>query len=63
MWVLGKAVGCCRHILKGHPNRNMEDSGVEGDLNYGGLAQEVSEEKNVDIWPRDYSCDISLQLS
>ena len=29
----------------------MEDIGAEGDLNYGGLTQEVSEEKTVTIWP------------
>lgn len=31
-----------------NPSRSMEDSGAaEGDLNGGGLAQEVSEERNV----------------
>ena len=37
-------------------------NGAEGDLNCGGLAQEVSEEKNVSMWPRDYSCDILERL-
>jgi hypothetical protein len=32
----------------------MEDSDTEGDLNCGGLAQEISEEKNFSMWPRDY---------
>jgi hypothetical protein len=35
----------------------MEDSGAEGDLNHGVLAQEVSEEKNF----RDHSCDILVK--
>ena len=39
-----------------HTSRSTEDSGSEGDLNCGGLAQEVSEE-NIIIWSRDYSCD------
>jgi len=40
-----------------HPSRNMEDSGTEGDLNSGDPGQEVSEEKNLSMWPRDCSCD------
>jgi hypothetical protein len=36
----------------------MEVSDAEGDLNYGGVAQEVSEKKNFSMWPRDCSCDI-----
>jgi hypothetical protein len=40
----------------------MEDHGAKDDLNCGGLAQEVSEEKNVSLWPRDYSCDILERL-
>ena len=37
----------------------MEDNSVEGDLRCTGLmAQEVSEEKNFSMWPRDHSCDI-----
>ena len=32
----------------------MEDSGAEGNLNCGGLAQEVSDEKNISMWPRSY---------
>jgi hypothetical protein len=47
----------------GHPNRNMEDSGAEGDLNYGGWARKVSEKKkkNISMLPRDYSCDILVK--
>lgn len=32
-----------------HPSRSIEDSGAEGDVNCGGLAQEVPEEKNFSI--------------
>ena len=41
-----------------HPSKNMEASGAEGDLNYGGLAQEVSEETNVNMWVRNCSYDV-----
>ena len=41
----------------GHPSRNMEVSGVEGNLNCVGLmAQEVSME-NICMCPRDCFCD------
>ena len=36
----------------------MEDSGAKSYLNCEGLAQEVSEEKNFSMLPRDHSCDI-----
>jgi hypothetical protein len=39
----------------------MEDSGAEGDLNCGGLAQVVSEEKNVSMLHRDHSCGILVK--
>jgi hypothetical protein len=32
-----------------HRCRNMEDIGVEGDLNSGDLAQELSKEKNISM--------------
>jgi hypothetical protein len=38
-----------------HPSRNMEDSGDEGNLNCGGLDQEVSEERNFSMLPGDDS--------
>lgn len=44
-----------------HPIGNMEASDAEGDLNCGGLAQEVSEEKTFSMCPRDCSCDIMLK--
>ena len=40
-----------------NPSRNLKNSGAECDLNYRDLAQEVSEEKNFSMWPRDCSCD------
>jgi hypothetical protein len=60
LWIR-KTVECFKCYLMGHPSRNMEDSGAEGDLNCGGLAQEVSEEKNFSLLPRNSSCDISVK--
>lgn len=37
---------------------SMEDSGAEGDLDHGCLAQEVSENNNISMWHRDQFCDI-----
>ena len=37
-------------------SRRMKDSGAEDDVNFGGLAQEVSG-KNISMWPRHCSCD------
>ena len=39
---------------------NMEDNGANNDLNCRGLSQEVSEE-NINICPRDHSCDILVK--
>ena len=36
----------------------MEDSSTECDLNCRYLDQEISEEKNVNMWPRNQSYDI-----
>ena len=52
LWIW-KAVGCFKWDVIGHPNRNMKDIGAEGDLNCGGLAQEISGEKNVRMCTRD----------
>ena len=38
---------CFKQGLMCRPSRNMKDSDAEGNLNYGGLNQEDSEEKNV----------------
>lgn len=59
---MGHSVGTPCGDPAGHTSRNMKDSGPEDDLNCDGLAQEVSEEKNVSLWPRDYSCDILERL-
>jgi hypothetical protein len=32
---LGKAMECFKWYLMGHPNRNMEDTGAEGEANCG----------------------------
>ena len=46
----------------GHPSRNMEDSSTECDsMTSGALAQEVSEDKNFSMLPRDHSCDILVK--
>lgn len=37
-----------------HTYRSMEESDVEGDLNFGSLVQKVSQ-KNVNMWHRDSS--------
>lgn len=36
----------------------MKHIGPKNNLNYGGLAQEVSEKKNASVWPRDCSCAV-----
>lgn len=46
----------------GHPSRNKEDNRAEDDLNCGGPAQEVLEEKNVIMQTRDPSCNILFIL-
>lgn len=48
--------------LMDQSSRKMKDSGADRDLNCGGLAQEVSEEKNFNMWPRDYSYDILANI-
>ena len=46
IWGLWKAVECFKWGLIGRTSRSIEDSGAEGDLNCGSLAQETSEENN-----------------
>lgn len=55
LWV-SKIVKCFNYGLIGCI-RNIEDGDAEGYLNFRGLDQEVSEEKNFSRWPRDCSCD------
>lgn len=49
MWTVGlrtwKTVGCFKWGLIGCPSRSMGDSGAEIKVDYGGHAQEFSEEK------------------
>ena len=47
--------------LIGHPSRNMENTGVEHDLNCADQAQEVSGEMNFSMRPIDCSCDILVK--
>jgi hypothetical protein len=56
---LGTGLGnqCFKHCLLGHPGGSMEDCAVEGDLNFGGLDQELSKERHFSVLPRDYSWD------
>jgi hypothetical protein len=64
MWILElcKAEECFKWGLMSHPSRNMEDSGIECHLNYVDLlAQEVSVEKNINIWPRECFCDVLVK--
>ena len=39
----------------------MEDSGAQSYLNCWGITQEISEEKNFNILPRDHSSDILVK--
>jgi hypothetical protein len=66
MWILAlwKTVGCFKWELLGHPNKSMEDSGAEGDLNSGAgvgggwLKKFQRRKKNSGMLPRDHSCDV-----
>ena len=39
----------------------MEDNGAKSNVDYDCLVQEISEEKNFSMWPRDCSCDILVK--
>jgi hypothetical protein len=56
MWIR-KSVKQLKWGLISYSTRNMEASNVEADLNFGSLAQEVSEE-TFSMCPGDCSCDI-----
>ena len=54
-----------------HPNKIMEDTGAEVEVNYGGVVQEVSDQKTFRNWPRDsilakiwlfFSCFVCLSV-
>jgi hypothetical protein len=57
LWIR-KAVGCFKWDSMGHTGRNIGNGGAERVWNCGCLAQEVSEEENVSMWPRNCSADI-----
>lgn len=50
-------------ILSLHPSSflGLGLQGTKGDLNYGGLDQEVSKEKNFSVLSKDHSCDSSVK--
>jgi hypothetical protein len=56
-----KAMGCFNLSLMCHPSRNMEDFVTGSDLNCVDLDQEVSEEKNFNMWPRACFCGILVK--
>ena len=45
-------------LLKGPSSRSVKDSGAESYLNCRDLAEEVSEEKNINVLPRNHSYNI-----
>ena len=55
------AVEHLKNCFLGHPGRIIEDSGIECHLNSGCLNQEVSEEKNINMWLRVQACDILVK--
>jgi len=65
VWIWGlwirRIVKYFKHGLMDNPSRNIEDSGAEGDLNCGGLTQEDSQEKIVNMECRGYSWVISVK--
>lgn len=46
----------------GHSSRSMEGN-ASGDLICGCLAQEVSQRKNISMYPRDHSCNILPKIN
>ena len=54
-------MGCFKGCLRVHSSRSMEDSGPKSYLNCRDLAEEVSEEKNFNMLPRNHSCDILVK--
>ena len=57
-----KAVEHFKQTLIGHSSGSTEAS-AEGDLNYRGPVQEVSEGKNFSKWPSDHSWNILVKSS
>lgn len=48
-------VECCKQSLVGHPSKSLEDSNAESNVDYGGLAQYVSEGNSINNWATDLS--------
>ena len=59
VWV--RRVECFKCFIMNHTSRSIEDRGAEGYLNCGGLAQEISEDKNFYKLPKDHSCYSSVK--
>ena len=59
LWVK-KAGECFKHYVMGHTSRSIENNTAECDLMNCG-DQEISEEKHINTWPRDWSCDILVK--
>jgi hypothetical protein len=53
-FAFGKQWNALSEGLMGHPSRNMEGIGLESDLKCADLAQEISVEKNFNMWTRDW---------
>jgi hypothetical protein len=47
--------------LSGSSQEEAEDNSAQGDLNFGVLAQNFSEERNFSMLPRDRSCAILVK--
>jgi hypothetical protein len=57
---LGKQRKALAGLLE-YTSRSIKDSSTEGDLNCGGPAEKILEEKNINIWLGDPSCDILVK--
>ena len=45
--------------LAGLTSKNKKNTGVQSNVDYSELAEEISEEEStISKWPRDHSCDI-----
>ena len=58
-----KAVEYFKNCLMGHNSRSMENRDTKNYLNCQEFSQDVSEEKNFSMLPRDHSCGCLLPLS
>ena len=62
MWIfwfwIRKAIEHFKWSIIAHPSCIREESMANSNVDYESLAQEVSKEKRISQWPRDYSCDV-----